>query len=162
MAPSIETGNHPVRAVRSATLCVRPVRGGPARRQSRSGGGFTLIELLVVLTLIVVLAGMGLATYATSITRSKEAVLKEDLFRMRDAIDQYYADKAKYPADLQSLAADGYLRKVPQDPFTESADTWQTTPAEIDAANPAAEPGIFDVKSGADATALDGSKYADW
>ncbi len=130
--------------------------------QAPAAGGFTLIELLVVITLIVVLAGMGLASYATSITRSKEAVLKEDLFRMRDAIDQYYADKSQYPSDLQSLVSDGYLRRVPEDPFTESADTWQTQAAEINPANPTVEPGIFDVKSGSDATALDGSRYADW
>ena len=135
---------------------------GPRRLPGGSAGGFTLIELLIVVTLIVVLAGMGLASYATSITRAKEAVLKEDLFRMRDAIDQYYADKARYPPDLLSLVSDGYLRRVPEDPFTASPDTWQTQPAEIDAANPAAAPGIFDVKSGSDATALDGSRYADW
>jgi general secretion pathway protein G len=127
-----------------------------------SSRGFTLIELLVVMGLIVVLAGIGLANYQNSVRRSKEAVLKEDLFRMRDAIDQYYADKNKYPGDLQALVTDGYLRKLPVDPFTESADTWQTTPAEPDPANPTAELGIYDVKSGSDGTALDGTKYAEW
>jgi general secretion pathway protein G len=137
---------------------------GRSRRACRCAcaGGFTLIELLVVITLIVVLAGMGLATYSTSITRAREAVLKEDLFRMRDAIDQYYADKLKYPADLPSLVSDGYLRRIPEDPFTESAETWQTQAAEIDPTNPVSEPGIFDVKSGSEATGLDGSRYADW
>ena len=137
---------------------LRGLAGVPARPDE----GFTLIELLVVITLIIVLAGMGLAGYATSITRSKEAVLKEDLFRMRDAIDQYYADKAKYPSDLQALVSDGYMRKIPEDPFTQSAETWQAQAAEIDAANPTAEPGIFDVKSGSDTSALDGSRYSDW
>ena len=130
---------------------------GPGNR-----AGFTLIELLVVMTLIVVLAGIGLATYSTSITKSKEAVLKEDLFRMRDAIDQYHADKANYPASLDALVSDGYVRKVPEDPFTNSSVSWQTTPAETDPTNPAEQPGIFDVKSGSDQTALDGSKYSDW
>ena len=131
--------------------------------ETGSSTGFTLIELLVVITLIVVLAGMGLASYATSITRSKEAVLKEDLFRLRDAIDQYYADKAAYPADLATLVSAGYIRRIPIDPFTESADTWQTVVAEIDLDNPTTTtPGIFDVKSGAEGIALDGSKYADW
>ena len=124
--------------------------------------GFTLIELLIVVTLIVVLAGIGLATYSTSITKSKEAVLKEDLFRMRDAIDQYHADKGNYPASVDTLVSDGYIRKVPEDPFTSSSTSWQTTLAEIDATNPTAEPGIFDVKSGSEQTALDGSKYSDW
>jgi general secretion pathway protein G len=124
--------------------------------------GFTLIEVLIVVTLIVVLAGIGLATYTTSITRSKEAVLMEDLYRMRDAIDQYYADKGHYPADLPSLVSDGYMRSVPKDPVTNSTDTWQTVMSEIDAANPTATPGVYDVKSGAQGTALDGRNYSDF
>ncbi|MBI2833812.1 MAG: prepilin-type N-terminal cleavage/methylation domain-containing protein [Acidobacteria bacterium] len=124
--------------------------------------GWTLIELLVVISLITVLAGIGIASYKTAIIRSQEAVLKEDLFQMRDAIDQYHADKNQYPADLQALVSEGYLRKIPEDPFTHSADTWQTVSAEPDPSNPNAQPGIFDVKSGSDQTALDSSKYADW
>ena len=124
--------------------------------------GFTLIELLIVITLIVVLAGVGMPVYQNSVRRSREAVLKEDLFRMRDVISQYYADKNKWPASLQDLVSEGYLRQVPEDPFTDSAETWVTVPAEPDPSNPAAEPGIEDVKSGADGTALDGSRYADW
>ena len=139
----------------------------PDRRQERrasalSACGFTLIELLIVTTLIVVLAGIGLATYSTSITRSKEAVLKEDLFRMRDAIDQHYADKTQYPSDLSTLVSAGYLRQIPKDPFTDSADTWQTILSEPDPSNPAAAPGVYDVKSGAEGVALDGTNYADW
>jgi general secretion pathway protein G len=128
----------------------------------RSSRGFTLIEVLVVITLIVVLASMGMASYQNSVQRSREAVLKEDLFRMRDAIDQYYADKNKYPQSLADLVTDKYLREIPKDPMTNSADTWTTVPAEVDAANPAAEPGVYDVKSGSDKTSLEGSKYADW
>jgi general secretion pathway protein G len=89
-------------------------------------------------------------------------VLKEDLFQMRDAIDQYYADKNKYPASLDALVSDGYMRKIPEDPITKSADTWQTIPAEPDPGNPSAEPGIYNVKSGATGTALDGSSYEDF
>ena len=124
--------------------------------------GFTLIELLIVLTLITILAAMGLAQYRSSVTYAREATLKEDLFRMRDAIDQYYADKNQYPSTLEALVSDGYLRKLPEDPFTKSNTTWQAIPAEPDANNPTAEPGIYDVKSGSDATALDGTKYAEW
>jgi general secretion pathway protein G len=124
--------------------------------------GFTMIELLIVVTLIVVLASMGMVQYQTSVQRSKEAVLKEDLFRMRDAIDQYYADKNSYPAGLQDLVSAGYMRDIPQDPMTNSRDTWQTTVAEPDPINAASQPGIYDVKSGSDLTALDGTKYADW
>jgi general secretion pathway protein G len=127
-----------------------------------SEAGFTLIELMVVISLIIVLASMGLVQYRQSIVRSKEAVLKEDLFRMRDAIDQYYADKNSYPSAIDSLVSDGYLRSIPKDPFTNSESSWQTIPAEPDPNNPVGDPGIYDVKSGADATALDGSRYSDW
>ncbi len=125
-------------------------------------GGFTLIELMIVMSLIVILAGVGLTLYGNSVTRAKEAVLKEDLFRMRDAIDQYYADRNKYPASLEELVSEKYLRAVPVDPITQSAETWQTTLSDADPSNPAGEPGISDVKSGAAQPALDGTAYADW
>jgi len=115
-----------------------------------------------VLGLIMVLATMGMTQYKASQTYAKEAVLKEDLFRLRDAIDQYYADKGQYPATLDALVSDGYLRKVPDDPFTKSSTTWTTVPAEADPNSPTAEPGVYDIKSGSDGTALDGTKYADW
>ena len=133
-------------------------RGTRARRTA----GFSLIELMIVMTLIILLAGMGLALYTNSVTRAKEAVLKEDLFRMRDAIDQYYADRNRYPATLDALVADRYLRAVPEDPFTESADTWQTIMAPPDLLDLAAQPGVYDVRSGSDQIALDGTPYAEW
>jgi general secretion pathway protein G len=128
----------------------------------RRQDGFTLIELLIVIALITILATMGIVQYRNSINSTKEAVLSTDLFRMRDAIDQYYADKNKYPASLDALVSDGYMRKIPEDPITKSADTWQTVPAEPDPGNPSAEPGIYDVKSGATGTALDGRSYSDF
>ena len=124
--------------------------------------GFTLIELLVVLSLIVVLTTIGMVQYRNSQIFAKEAVLREDLFRMRDAIDQYYADKNQYPSTLDALVSEGYVRKLPEDPFTKNSTSWQTVPAEPDPNNPTAEPGVYDVKSGSDGTALDGSKYSDW
>jgi general secretion pathway protein G len=124
--------------------------------------GFTLIELMIVLSLIIILATMGLVQYRNSQIHAREAVLREDLFRMRDAIDQYYADKNQYPSTLDALVSDGYLRKLPEDPFTRNSTSWQTVPAEPDPNNPTAEPGVYDVKSGSDGTALDGSKYSDW
>ncbi len=124
--------------------------------------GFTIIELMVVMSLIIILSAMALVQYRQSIIRSREAVLKDDLFKMRDAIDQYYADKNQYPATLEALATDGYLRAIPKDPFTESNSTWQAVPAEPDPQRPTAEPGVYDVKSGSDGTSLDGTPYADW
>ena len=128
----------------------------------RRAGGFTLIELMVVLSIIIILAATGLAQYRNSIVRANEAVLKEDLFRMRDAIDQYYADKGQYPSTLDALVSDGYVRKIPEEPFTKSNSSWQTVPAEPDPNNPTAEAGVYDVKSGSEATALDGTKYSEW
>jgi general secretion pathway protein G len=123
--------------------------------------GFTLIELLVVLGLIIVLASIATTQYRTSVIRSREAVLSEDLFRMRDAIDQYYADKGNYPPTLDALVTEGYIRKVPVDPFTDQPD-WQAVPSEPDPNNPTAAPGIYDVKSASEQTAINGTKYSDW
>jgi general secretion pathway protein G len=124
--------------------------------------GFTLIELLVVMTIAVILAGVGLTLYGTSVTRAKEAALSEDLFQMRKAIDEYYADKQKYPPSLDSLVTEKYLREIKPDPFTLSVDTWQTTMSEPDATNPSAETGIWNVKSGAPGTGSDGRPYSEW
>lgn len=139
------------------SACVR----SPSRLRGFDGG-FTMIELLVVMTLIVILATMGMTQYKSSQVYARESVLKEDLFRMRDAIDQYYADKGKYPSTLDALVSDGYLRKLPEDPFTKSNSSWVAVPSEPDPNTPTAEPGVYDVKSGSDATALDGTKYAEW
>jgi general secretion pathway protein G len=128
----------------------------------RGARGFTLIELLVVISMITILAAMGVAQYRNSVKRTEEATLAKALFEMRDLIDQYYADKGKYPSSLDSLVSDGYMRKVPIDPISKSTDTWQTVPAEPDPANPSAEPGIYDVKSGATGTSLDGRNYSDF
>jgi general secretion pathway protein G len=124
--------------------------------------GFTMIELLVVVSLIIILAGIGMAEYRNGVIRAQEAVLMEDLFRMRDALDQFHADKQKYASSLEDLVTEGYLRAIPKDPFTQSADSWQTVEAEPDPNNPETEPGIYNVKSGSDRTALNGSKYSEW
>jgi general secretion pathway protein G len=129
---------------------------------SRRQAGFTLVELLVVLAIISILASMAVVQYRNSIQLANEAVLNTNLVRMRDAIDQYYADKGKYPASLDVLVTDHYMRKIPEDPFTKSSSTWQTIPAEPDPANPSAEPGIYDVKSGAQGQSLDGRNFSDW
>jgi general secretion pathway protein G len=132
------------------------------RLRGRGERGFTLIELIVVASILMVLAGIGLVQYKNAIVRSREGVLKTDLFNLRDAIDQYYADKGQYPGTLDELVSSGYMRRVPDDPFTMSNSTWQIVASEPDPTNPTAAPGVYDVKSGSDATALDGSKYSDW
>ena len=123
--------------------------------------GFTLVELTVVISLIVVLSTLAMVGYRTAIIRSREAVLKEDLFRMRDAIDQYYADKQEYPSALETLVSEGYLRAVPAEPFTNSSESWQPILAELDPADPFAQ-GIFDVKTTYEGVGLDGTLYSEW
>jgi general secretion pathway protein G len=120
-----------------------------------------MVELMVVMSLIVVFASLGLVQYRYSVIRAREAVLKEDLFRLRDAIDQYHADRNRYPSRLDDLATDGYLRQIPVDPMTASAGTWQAIPAEPRPGDDF-EPGVYDVRSGSEGIAMDGTRYADW
>jgi general secretion pathway protein G len=124
--------------------------------------GFTLIELLIVIAIIGIIAGIAVAQMQTAPKKAKESVLKEDLYALRDVIDQYFADKGKYPESLDALVQEGYLRKVPVDPITNSSESWQVVHAEATDEDTEGAGGIIDVKSGADGTALDGSRYADW
>lgn len=128
----------------------------------RSARGFTIIELMVVMTIIVTLATIGMVQYRQSVQFAREAVLKDDLFKLRDAIDQYYADKNQYPPTLDDLVSSGYIRSLPKDPITSSTTSWLAVPAEPDPNNPSIAPGVYDVKSGADVPAMDGSRYSDW
>jgi general secretion pathway protein G len=124
--------------------------------------GFTLIELLVVCAIIGILSAAAVANYRRSIVKAKEAVLQQDLYTMRTLINQYFADKGKYPADLSALVEDHYLQVVPNDPFTGTADSWVTVAAEMDESDITTEPGISSVKSGAEGTSLDGKSYSDF
>lgn len=130
--------------------------------KARGEAGFTLIELLIVIAIIGIISGIAAAQMRTAPIRAKEAVLKEDLFALRDVIDQYFADKGKYPESLDTLIEDGYLRKIPVDPFTQSSETWETVQAEATDEDTEGAGGIIDVRSGADGTALDGTRYQDW
>lgn len=119
--------------------------------------GFTLIELLVVMAIIATLLTIAVPRYFHSVEKSREAVLRENLSTMRDAIDKYYGDNGQYPDVLEALVAKKYLRAIPPDPITETAATWvPVPPPEAD------KGGVFDVKSGAPGKGLDGTAYADW
>lgn len=119
--------------------------------------GFTLIELLVVLAIIATLLTLAVPRYFQHVERSKEAVLRENLATVRDAIDQYHADTGAWPASLEALVEKRYLRRLPPDPITETSDSWQIVPPpEADAT------GVYDLHSGAEGSALDGSAYAEW
>jgi general secretion pathway protein G len=124
--------------------------------------GFTLIELMIVMAIIAVLMAIAVPIYTRSIQRSKESVLKNNLFTLRTVIDEYTYDKQKAPQTLQDLVSDGYLRQVPMDPITGSNDSWKLIME--DATNTANQtmPGIFDVRSGSELTSLEGTPYSEW
>jgi general secretion pathway protein G len=130
--------------------------GRPGRR------GFTFVELMVVVTIIVILISMAIPIYSRSILRTKESVLKNNLFTLRTVIDNYTYDKQKAPQSLQDLVSGGYLRAIPMDPMTGSNQTWKTIMEEASQSVNQTEPGIFDVKSGSDKMSLDGTPYSDW
>ncbi len=121
------------------------------------GRGFTLIELLVVMSIIAVLLLIAVPRYFHSLDRSKEAVLRQDLAVMRDAIDKYYADLAHYPEALTDLVEHHYLRSIPLDPETKSSETWTAVLSEDTEV-----PGVRDVHSGSPAVASDGTAFANW
>jgi general secretion pathway protein G len=124
--------------------------------------GFTLIELMVVMFIISVLLAIAVPVYQKSIIRSKETVLHHNLFTIRSMIDEYTIDKQKAPDSLQELVSEGYLRQIPQDPITNSDQTWRTVMEETPVGGSSGTPGLYDVHSGSDKKSLDGSNYADW
>ncbi|MGO9439094.1 MAG: type II secretion system protein [Terriglobales bacterium] len=129
---------------------------------NRKKRGFTLIELMIVISIILILVSISIPIYTNSVIHSKEAVLKDDLFTMRSVIDQYTLDKQKAPQSLQDLVSAGYLRSIPKDPLTGSADTWQTTSDDTIMDPNQSQPGITDVHSGASGVSTEGSAYASW
>lgn len=130
------------------------------RRQSESG--FTLIELMIVMTIILILMALAVPRFTGAIKRAREAVLQEDLHVMRDAIDSYTMDKQKAPQSLDDLVQNGYLREIPQDPMTQSKDTWVTDTSDALYSIDQTEPGISDIHSGSEDTATDGQPYSSW
>ena len=117
--------------------------------------GFTLIELLIVVSIIGILATLAAPSYQASVIKAREAALRQDLFTMRDVLDQHRADQGKYPSSLQALVGAGYLRAIPKDPFTNSATSWQEM-------TDATEGGIFDVFSGSEFVGTNGTPYNRW
>lgn len=130
-----------------------------SRRRTR---GFTLLELVTAMTIMSILATVGIVGYRSSVRRTREAVLKEDLFQMNHALEQFKADRGKYPAELGELTRYQYLRSLPVDPMTNSAETWEVEMETPDPDNPDAEQGIWKVRSGSDDVSEDGTPYNEW
>ncbi|MEJ2471758.1 MAG: type II secretion system protein [Desulfuromonadales bacterium] len=124
--------------------------------------GFTLIELLIVMAIIGILASIVVPNYQRNLIKAREAVLMENLYQMRRAIDAYFADHIRYPDSLEDLVANKYLRDIPRDPFTQSTETWEEIPPEPTLEGEIAEGGVEDVRSGSDLVGLNGIPYRDW
>jgi general secretion pathway protein G len=131
-------------------------------RSIRRSGGFTLIELMIVISLLLILVTVAVPIYNQSILRARESVLKQDLFTLRNVIDQYTLDKQKAPQSLEDLVSAGYIKQIPTDPFTGKNDTWAVEQEDITQSPEQTEPGISDVHSGSNLTASDGSTYSSW
>src|SRR5271165_5097355 len=149
-----------------STCLPRVMTKQPTAPRIRSGNrrafGFTLIELMIVMAIVVILIGIAVPYYQKSILRAKESVLRNNLFTMRQVIDEYSYDHQKAPQQMSEVISDGYLRSIPIDPMTGSNQTWQYIMEDANTAANQTEPGIFDVHSGSDKASLDGSKYSDW
>ena len=124
--------------------------------------GFTLVELMVVMLIIAILAAIAIPAYVASIRAAREAVLREDLHVMRDAIDSYTNDKNKAPQTLEDLVTGGYLKKIPIDPVTHSDSTWVPTMDDTLQSVEQTDPGMTDVHSGSDQAGSDGQPYSTW
>jgi general secretion pathway protein G len=132
---------------------------GGIRKQD---AGFTLVELMIVMAIIGILAVIAVPSYVTAVKHSKEAVLKEDLFVLRGAIDSYTMDKQKAPQSLDDLIQDGYIKAIPNDPMTHSNTTWVTDTGDSVHSLDQSEPGIDDIHSGSSESGSDGQAYSTW
>jgi len=130
-------------------------------RTGKSRLGFTMIEIMIVMAIISILVAIAAPMYQKSVVRAKESVLKQNLFSIRQVIDEYTYDKAKAPQSLQDLVSAGYLRQIPVDPITGQADWIVEMEDSVTSVNQT-EPGIYTVKSKSDKQSLEGTPYSEW
>lgn len=149
-----------LRSTAARTIPGEPMMQRLARLRAQKG--FTLIELLIVMTIVGILASIAVPSYQRSLIKAREAVLMEDLYQMRRAIDAYFADTLRYPDSLEELVDRKYLRDIPRDPVTDSVDTWELTPPTPTIEGELAEGGVEDVHSGSDLVGLNGIPYREW
>jgi general secretion pathway protein G len=158
MGQSMTRGRRAFCAQRSA-FSSQSSEFGDRRSRHPARPGFTLIEILIVITIIGILITLAQPSYQRAVSAAREATLKENLFVLRDVIDQFYADNGKYPGSLNDLVEKAYIRRIPKDPITNSTETWVLVQATDEHGQQA---GVYDVKSGSEAVSRDGTKFSDW
>lgn len=144
-------------------LCASKIPSAqPGRTLCALRKGYTLIELIIVMAIISVLVAIAVPMYQKSITRTKESLLKNNLFTLRTVIDEYTYDKQKAPQTLQDLVNQGYLRDVPLDPMTGTNQSWRVIMEDAVSSVDQTAPGVYDVRSGSDKKSLEGTMYSEW
>jgi general secretion pathway protein G len=159
--PLSRSAHNPVR-VNSLCLCARLSPQRPRRERVLGRNGYTLIEMIIVMAIISILIAIAVPLYQKSLLRTKESLLKNNLFTLRTVIDEYTYDKQKAPQTLDDLVNDGYLRAVPLDPITNSSQSWRLVMEDAVTSVDQTMPGIYDVRSGSDQKSLEGTPYAEW
>jgi general secretion pathway protein G len=151
-----------IRIGRDRNRQVKRLRNNSGQEKPERERGFTLVELMVVMLIIGVLAAIAIPSFVNSIKNAKEAVLKEDLHVLRNAIDSYTMDKAKAPQSLDDLVQAGYLKTIPKGPMTHSSETWVTATDDTLQSIDQTDPGVNDVHSGSEEVGTDGQPYSSW
>jgi general secretion pathway protein G len=162
MSENTQTRDAETQRTTPVPLCASEPRCWKLNVRRARQRGFTLIELIFVVAIMIILISIAIPNYQSSVIRAREAVLRDDLFTMRRAIDEYTMDKQAAPQSLEDLVSGGYMKSIPKDPFTNASDTWQVVQEDVMLGIDQTQPGITDVHSGAQGTSSDGTAYNTW